>query len=67
MNRVKPLLGKGSPLTEQMQKFIATEKFTVNGSDVVATLDLHAYWDLVFAAVRIGTQSPATRPHGLAN
>ncbi len=67
MNRVKPLLGKGSPLTEQMQKFIATEKFTVNGSDVVATLDLHAYWDLVFAAVRIGTQPPATRPHGLAN
>jgi hypothetical protein len=50
-----------------MLNFIATEKFTVKDSDLIATMDLHAYWDLLFAAVQIATQPPATRPHATTN
>jgi RNA polymerase sigma factor (sigma-70 family) len=40
-----------SPLTAKMLQFVGTEKFSVNDCDVEATLDLHAYWDLIFAAI----------------
>jgi RNA polymerase sigma factor (sigma-70 family) len=41
-----------TPLTQRMQDFMASEKFTVNGSDVVGTMDLHAYWRLLFTALK---------------
>jgi RNA polymerase sigma factor (sigma-70 family) len=66
-HEVGPKLGKGSALAAQMGKFIASEKFTVKDSNVVATLDLHPYWDLLFAAANIAAQPPSTRPHGPRN
>ena len=50
-----------SPLAASMRKFISTEKFTVKDSDVVATMDLHAYWDLLFSAIRNATSQPASQ------
>lgn len=56
-----------SPLQAAMRKFVATETFTVSGTDVIASLDLHAYWHLLFAAINSAQTSaggPATqRPH----
>ena len=51
-----------SPLAKSMLKFIATEKFTAKDSDILATMDLHAYWDLLFSAIRNATQPPASQP-----
>jgi hypothetical protein len=56
-----------SPLTASMLKFIATEKFAAKDSDVIATMDLHAYWDLLFSAIRNATQPPASQPPEPAN
>jgi RNA polymerase sigma factor (sigma-70 family) len=49
---LKSSSGKNTPVGEAMMKFMATEKFTTKGSDLIATMDLHPYWDLIFAAVR---------------
>jgi RNA polymerase sigma factor (sigma-70 family) len=51
-----------SPLSIAMLKFVSTEKFSVKGSDVVATMPLHGYWDLVFAAIRSANQPQGTQP-----
>ena len=51
-----------SPLAASMRKFLGSEKFGVKGNDIVATMDIHAYWDLLFTAIRIGTQPPASQP-----
>jgi hypothetical protein len=56
-----------TPLAKSMLKFLATEKFAVNGSDLVGTMDLHAYYDLIFTAVSMATQPPASRPQGSTN
>jgi RNA polymerase sigma factor (sigma-70 family) len=63
IERFKPT-DKNSPLAASTSKFIATEKFTVKGSNVVATMDLHAYWDLIFSAVRLATAPAATQTQG---
>jgi len=55
------------PVTQKTLKFISTEKFAVRDSDVVATMDLHAYWDLLFTAVRVATQPPTSQPQRPAN
>jgi RNA polymerase sigma factor (sigma-70 family) len=55
-----------TPLGRRMLKFMRTEKFTVKDSNLVATMDLHAYWDLLFAAVNIG-QPHAAQPPSPAN
>jgi RNA polymerase sigma factor (sigma-70 family) len=62
-NIFKPQTGSNSPITTAMLKFISSEKFSANGSDVVATMDLHAYWDMLFTAIQGATQPPTTRPH----
>ncbi|HEX4053908.1 MAG TPA: sigma-70 family RNA polymerase sigma factor [Tepidisphaeraceae bacterium] len=49
---VKQRSDTNDPIAQSMLKFVGTEKFTVKDSDVIATMDLHAYWDLLFAAVR---------------
>jgi RNA polymerase sigma factor (sigma-70 family) len=59
---LKSASATSSPVTASMLKFIATEKFTTKGSDVVATMDLHAYWDLLFSAIRNASQPPASQP-----
>lgn len=64
---IKSPSDENSPLAMSMLKFIGTEKFTVNDSDLVGTMDLHAYYDLVFTAVRMATQPPASRPQGSTN
>jgi RNA polymerase sigma factor (sigma-70 family) len=62
-NVVKSQPASASPLAVSMMQFVSTEKFEVKDTDVVATMDLHAYWDLLFNAIQLGTQSPTTRPH----
>ncbi|MGA2442749.1 MAG: sigma-70 family RNA polymerase sigma factor [Tepidisphaeraceae bacterium] len=59
---VKSPPNASTPLAKSMIKFLATEKFAVNGSDLVGTMDLHAYYDLLFAAVNMATQPPASQP-----
>jgi|GEM_PF-2071870 len=56
-----------SPLAMSMLKFIGTEKFTVDGSDLAGTMDLHAYYDLLFTAVSMATQPPASQPQRPTN
>ncbi len=56
-----------NPITQSMLKFLATEKFTVKDSDVVATMDLHAYWDLLFTAVASALPPSAPPPQGPTN
>jgi hypothetical protein len=56
-----------APLATSMLKFIATEKFAVNDSDLVGTMDLHAYYDLMFTAIRVATQPPASQPQRTMN
>jgi hypothetical protein len=46
-----------SPLSAKTLQFVGTEKFSVNGSDLEATLDLHAYWDMIFVAVNSASQA----------
>jgi hypothetical protein len=55
------------PVAQKTWRFISTEKFTVRDSDVVSTMDLHAYWDLLFTAVRVATQPPTSQPQRPAN
>jgi hypothetical protein len=43
-------------------KLLATEKFAVNGSDLVGTMDLRAYYDLIFTAFRLANKPPASQP-----
>jgi RNA polymerase sigma factor (sigma-70 family) len=59
--------GPNALLAASMLKFMSTEKFAVNGSDLVGTLDLRAYYDLIFTAVSLATQPPASRPQGSMN
>ncbi len=59
----KSQIHSNSPITATMLKFISSEKFSANGNDVVATMDLHAYWDLLFTAIQSANQPPTTRPH----
>jgi RNA polymerase sigma factor (sigma-70 family) len=54
-------------IAQSLLKFIATEKFTTKDSDVIATMDLHAYWDLVFAAVRSALPASAPQLQGPTN
>jgi RNA polymerase sigma factor (sigma-70 family) len=56
-----------SPLAKSMLKFLASEKFAVNDSDVVGILDLHAYYDLLFTAVNMAAQPPASQPQRPTN
>jgi RNA polymerase sigma factor (sigma-70 family) len=53
-------------LAASMAKFIASEKFAVRGSDAVATMNLHAYWDLIFAAMRTANRPAVSQPQGHA-
>ncbi len=46
-----------SPLSAKTLEFVRTEKFAVKDSDLEATLDLHAYWELIFAAVNGAPQA----------
>jgi RNA polymerase sigma factor (sigma-70 family) len=55
------------PVAQKTWRFILTEKFAVRDSDVVTTMDLHAYWDLLFTAVRVATQPPTSQPQRPAN
>jgi hypothetical protein len=59
---LKSTSATSSPVAASMLKFIGTEKFTTKDSDIVATMDLHAYWDLLFSAIRNASQSPAAQP-----
>jgi RNA polymerase sigma factor (sigma-70 family) len=63
----KSPVGPNAPLAASMLKFLSTEKFAVNGSDLVGTMDLHAYYDLLFTAISMATQPPASRPQGSMN
>lgn len=59
--------GKNDPIAQSMLKFIGTEKFTVKDGDVIATMDLHAYWDLLFTAVSSTLPPSAPQPQGPTN
>jgi hypothetical protein len=41
---------------QQIRQLIALEKFNVKGRDLVASVDLHPYFDLVFAAFNMANQ-----------
>lgn len=58
---LKSSTSSSGPLGSEMLKFVGTEKFSVKGSDLVTTMDIHPYWDLLFAAVNIGANA-ATHP-----
>jgi hypothetical protein len=58
--------GSNAPLATAMLNFIKTEKFTVQGSDVIGTMDLHAYYRLLFSAISVATQPPTTQPQRAA-
>jgi RNA polymerase sigma factor (sigma-70 family) len=58
--KVQPGSNKAMPTA--MANFIKTEAFTVSGSDVMATMDLHAYYRLLFSGIAAATEPPATQP-----
>ncbi|HEY1921243.1 MAG TPA: sigma-70 family RNA polymerase sigma factor [Tepidisphaeraceae bacterium] len=66
-NTFKSQAESKSAITRSMIQFVSTETFSVKDRDVIARMDLHRYYDLLFTAMQGAMQPPSTRPHKAAN
>ncbi len=51
-----------TPMGRAVARFLQSEKLTLKGSDIVATMDLHPYWDMVFQSMAVGMKAASSRP-----
>ncbi len=66
-HELKTQPGSNALFATTMENFIKSETFTVKDSDVIGTMDLHAYYRLFFAAISVATQPPTTQPQRAAS
>ncbi len=51
-----------TPMGQSVARFLQSEKLTLRGSDIVATMELHPYWDMVFQSMAYGMKEASSRP-----